>query len=181
MLDLCVSDYVLFNARGEGESLLTLIILSAEYLSLHNNNLGGAIPENLNWRSMFFLDLSYNNFEGPLPADWADGNNKMIAVRLLYLDHNNFNGEIPNSWPTMGNDRLEILHVNDNELTGQVPGNYRLDNFMQSMELQNNDFSSIDNDICDLIVFGGGEMTNFRADCDVCSCRHFFCDNDRCY
>jgi len=38
----------------------------------------------------------------------------------------------------------------------------------------------MDADICSLFVWTGGEMVNFRADCEICTCQ-FFCGNDQCY
>ena len=44
--------------------------------------------------------------------------------------------------------------------------------------LDNNNFSSrLDNNICKLSVFGGGENIDFRADCDICSCGGIMCTN----
>jgi hypothetical protein len=149
------------------------------YLSLYRNSITGSIPVNMNLRRLYLLDLGYNDMTGTLPADWSNGVNTMNALTLLYLNHNSFRGTIPSTYPELGNDRLQVYELNDNQLTGEVPGGYVVRNLLQSVEMQNNNFSSINNDVCSLIVFIGGEITNFKADCEVCTCNSL-CGNDRC-
>lgn len=36
--------------------------------------------------------------------------------------------------------------------------------------LQGNQFTSLGKETCKLSVFEGGEMVEFRADCDICDC-----------
>ena len=58
------------------------------YLSLHKNQLSGPLPENMNLRHLFYLDLSSNQFYGLIPRDWSVGPNRLTLMRHLYLDHN---------------------------------------------------------------------------------------------
>ena len=48
--------------------------------------------------------------------------------------------------------------------------------FLVQFTAQNNDFSSMTEDICDLGVFSGGELVEFKIACDICLCDSFMCD-----
>lgn len=129
------------------------------------------------------MDLSHNRFSGTLPKEWANEAYGLTEIRLLYLENNEFSGEIPSNWPRIGNGRVEILHMGNNQLTGTVPGGYNPRTFLQSLEVQGNQLSgSIPNDICSLIVFfpPEGELVNLRADCDICTCDFSSCDPNEC-
>ncbi|EEC49606.1 predicted protein, partial [Phaeodactylum tricornutum CCAP 1055/1] len=118
------------------EGLFTLKDL--RFLYLHDNAITGSIPVNMNLRRLYLLDLGYNDMTGTLPADWSNGVNTMNALTLLYLNHNSFRGTIPSTYPELGNDRLQVYELNDNQLTGEVPGGYVVRNLLQSVEMQNN-------------------------------------------
>ncbi|KAG2693757.1 hypothetical protein I3760_08G111000 [Carya illinoinensis] len=61
------------------------------------------------------LDLSCNNFNGPLPKEI--GNFKSLYV--LNLSHNSFTGNIPESLGKLRN--VESLDLSSNELMGEIP------------------------------------------------------------
>ena len=75
------------------------------------------------------MDLGRNQFSGTIPGDIGD---KYVWLRHLYLDHNNFVGSIPTNFPKIGNNRLETLGLNDNQLTGVVPGGHQILNQMST-------------------------------------------------
>jgi hypothetical protein len=151
-------------------------------LSLYQNFLSGPIPDGLNLRHLYYLDLSHNRFNGTLPTEWADEAYGLTNIRLLYLEHNELQGDIPSNWPAIGNGRVETLHMAHNQLTGRIPGGYYPRTFLQSLELHGNQFSgSMPSDVCSLIVFSPmeGELVNLRADCNVCTCE-YSCGPDEC-
>ena len=74
-------------------------------------------------RRLVYMDLGRNQFSGTLPSDIGE---KYVVLRHLYLDHNNFVGSIPTTFPGIGNDRLESLALDDNQLTGVVPGGHEI-------------------------------------------------------
>mmetsp|Transcript_8433 Transcript_8433/g.11088 ORF Transcript_8433/g.11088 Transcript_8433/m.11088 type:complete len:517 (-) Transcript_8433:113-1663(-) len=153
------------------------------YLSLYKNDLSGPIPQDMTFKMMFYLDLSYNNFEGPLPRSWSEGEWRMRHIRNLFLNNNKFTGTIPTNYPQMGNGRMEMFHVGDNQLTGAVPGGYNPVTFMSSLELHHNNFDEpLSKEVCGLIVFlpPSSEMTNLKADCNICSCDRL-CEPGYCY
>jgi hypothetical protein len=150
------------------------------FLSVHDNDLTGPIPQNWNLRFLYLLDLSHNRLSGNLPLDWGDAG--LARVKLVYIDHNELSGPVPSTYPSMGNGRMELFHLSDNQLTGQMPGGFNPVFFISSFEFQNNLFSSMDPTICNSLVWGTaqGEITNFHADCDICIC-HVFCDTAYCF
>lgn len=149
-------------------------------ISLSDNNIGGSFPENMNLRHLWYLDVAFNRMNGSIPEDWSLGNNTFSQLHHLYLHHNRFSSTLPFSFSELGNGRMEQLLISDNNFSGTVPGYYRIRNYMQQLELQNNNFTSLTGDICGLIVFFGGEMVNMRADCEICTCP-YFCGSGECY
>jgi len=144
-----------------------------EYLNVYSNQLTGTLPNNFRFRKTVFADFGRNHFSGPLPDDIGQ---HWVKLRYLYLDHNTFTGTIPYSYPNTGNDRLAVLAVNHNHLTGQVPDNWKWSvRKLHALNLHNNSFSSIGYRTCKESVFNKGAMVEYSADCDVCQCSPF-CD-----
>jgi len=140
-----------------------------EYLNLYSNQFSGTIPNSLRFRNVVIADFGRNDFTGTLPEDfglWAE-------VRALYMDHNKFTGTVPSTFPGMGNGRLEALTLNHNLLTGYVPDDWVLKNKLLQITLQENAFSGVGYDTCKQSVFNGGEMVEYKADCDICYCDPF--------
>lgn len=145
------------------------------YLILSGNNFLGTIPSNLRLRNLYYLDLGHNRLTGTVPSDWldADGRRSLAALRHLYLDHNDLTGSLPSDFAALGNGRMNLLFLNDNRLTGTVPGGYTYRTFMHLMGLHHNRFTAIDQDVCNLAVWVAGEMTSLTADCSACDCEYF--------
>ena len=127
----------------------------------------GTIPSNLQLRQMYYMDLGRNQFSGTLPASLGTD---YVRLRHLYLDHNNFEGTVPSEIINAGNGRLHSLRLNDNQFVGEMPGNYQSITEMNLLEVQNNNFTSMDSNTCKLWVFDGGELVDFKSDCSVCNC-----------
>ncbi|CAO2196643.1 unnamed protein product [Urochloa humidicola] len=93
-------------------------------LSLHLSNLGlqGQFPRGLkNCTSMIGLDLSSNNFSGPIPSDISG---QVPFLTSLDLSYNNFSGAIPLLIYNMS--FLSTLNLQHNQLSGQIPGQFSL-------------------------------------------------------
>ncbi|XP_048567053.1 probably inactive leucine-rich repeat receptor-like protein kinase At5g48380 [Triticum urartu] len=93
-------------------------------LSLRLGNLGleGLFPEGLkDCTSMSSLDLSNNNFSGPIPYDIAQ---QMPYLTYLDLSKNSFSGEIPQSIANLA--YLNLLKLQHNELSGQIPERFSM-------------------------------------------------------
>lgn len=127
----------------------------------------GTIPANLKLRHLYYLDLGKNNFEGKLPADLGV---EYVRLRHLFLDNNAFTGTVPDSVVNAGDGRLRSLSLNDNQFVGPLPGNHMSNTFLNTYEVQNNNFTSMHADTCKLWIFSGGELVDFNSDCAICDC-----------
>jgi hypothetical protein len=135
----------------------------------------GTIPSDIKLRQLYYLDLGRNDFRGTLPESLGV---ESVRLRHLHLDHNRFTGPVPSTLINAGDGRLKTLSINDNRLTGQLPGNHQFFTFLVQFTTHNNQFSSMDKDTCNLDVFAGGELAEFKSDCDICACgkNNIMCD-----
>ena len=152
----------------------------AAWINLYNNQFVGSIPSNLNLRKLDFLDLGRNFLTGTIPNDWVEGENAFVSLRILYLDYNNLGGSLPAQWTNLGTGRMKAMILSNNTFTGEVPGDYQVTNTLFLYDFQHNDFTSINKDLCKMLIYEEGEVMSFRADCDVCSC-NYFCGQGECY
>ncbi|PAN19514.1 hypothetical protein PAHAL_3G278700 [Panicum hallii] len=91
-------------------------------LRLSNFGLQGPFPQGLkNCTSMTGLDLSSNNFTGPIPSDISL---QVPFLTSLDLSYNGFSGEIPLLIYNMT--YLNTLNLQHNQLSGQIPGQFSL-------------------------------------------------------
>ncbi|KAG6492072.1 probably inactive leucine-rich repeat receptor-like protein kinase At5g48380 [Zingiber officinale] len=106
-------------------------------LRLSNMGLRGQFPSGLeNCTSLTGLDLSNNNFSGPIPADIAK---RIHFVTSLDLSFNNFSGEIP---PNLSDcSYLNTLNLQHNQLTGQIPGQLGSLARLKDFDVSNNHLS----------------------------------------
>ncbi|KAK4571669.1 hypothetical protein RGQ29_030185 [Quercus rubra] len=94
---------------------------TVNFSSLLTLNLSGNHFENTlipSWifglRNLVSLDLSYNNFQGPIPVDLQN----MTSLSHLGLSGNNFNSSIPNWLYSFSH--LEFLNLRSNNLQGTI-------------------------------------------------------------
>nr|GMD12194.1 MDIS1-interacting receptor like kinase 2-like [Ipomoea batatas] len=103
---------------GELVSFPDFILCSRNltYLHLSGIHLNGSIPESLftNLEKLEYLDLSYNNFSGPLSPNI----NNLSNLKDLILSHNQFQGEIPYSIGQLKD--LQVLDISQN-LLNEIP------------------------------------------------------------
>lgn len=150
-------------------------IRQLRYFNVHRNQMTGSIPSNMRLRQMFYMDLGNNKFSGNLPTDLGE---EYVRLRHLFLDHNNFEGPVPESYINAGNGRIQTLTLNDNNFSGAFPGNHEVFNRMLQLTIENNNFNSMDKSTCQLGVFSGGELVEFKSDCLICRCGvDFMCRN----
>ncbi|GAB2277142.1 hypothetical protein Dimus_011850 [Dionaea muscipula] len=86
-------------------------------LDLSNNDFNGPLPSNMSKLIPYVttLDLSSNNFSGDIPSDLGN----ITFLNVLNLDHNQFSGQIP---PTLAQlARIKTFNVAYNRLSGSVP------------------------------------------------------------
>lgn len=96
-----------------------------QILSLSNNRLSGHIPSSFrNLKSLVFLDLRHNRFEGSLES-FALFNDASLGhytrLRVLLLGYNNFTGSVPNISLASIAPSLQLIDFSNNHLTGPIP------------------------------------------------------------
>ncbi|PQQ19621.1 receptor-like protein 12 [Prunus yedoensis var. nudiflora] len=82
-------------------------------LNISFNQLGGQLPNLLNFNPYADIDLSSNFFEGPIPLPTA-------SVQILDLSNNAFSGHIPKTIGETLPD-LYFLSLSRNQLIGEIP------------------------------------------------------------
>ncbi|GAU29649.1 hypothetical protein TSUD_53010 [Trifolium subterraneum] len=78
------------------------------------------------------LDLSSNNFEGPIPEELMN----LIGLHALNLSQNAFSGKIPSSVSNLKH--LESLDLSMNSLSGEIPTELASLSFLAVMNLSYN-------------------------------------------
>ncbi|XP_010537381.1 PREDICTED: probable LRR receptor-like serine/threonine-protein kinase At1g74360 isoform X2 [Tarenaya hassleriana] len=91
-----------------------------KYLVLHGNSyVGGLYTSNiLTLPNLSRLDLSYNNFTGPLPVEVS----QMQNLKFLILAYNQFDGSIPQEYGNISG--LQALDLSFNRLNGSIPASF---------------------------------------------------------
>ncbi|KAH0899795.1 hypothetical protein HID58_049363 [Brassica napus] len=86
-------------------------------LDLSKNNFSGPLPSNVTSfiPLVTILDLSYNQFSGPIPPSISN----ITFLNSLMLQHNQFTGTLPAELVLLG--RLTSFSVAGNLLTGRIP------------------------------------------------------------
>ncbi|XP_037407725.1 probably inactive leucine-rich repeat receptor-like protein kinase At5g48380 [Triticum dicoccoides] len=86
-------------------------------LDLSNNNFSGPIPQDISRQMPYLtsLDLSYNSFSGSIPQNISN----MTYLNVLNLQHNQLSGQIPPQFTLLT--RLTAINVADNLLSGPIP------------------------------------------------------------
>ncbi|XP_077211474.1 leucine-rich repeat protein kinase family protein [Tasmannia lanceolata] len=88
-----------------------------KFLVLHGNSYTGGIISSgiLRLPNIVRLDLSFNNFTGPLPIQISE----MKTLKFLVLAYNNFSGKIPSEFGNLSS--LQALDLSFNNLNGTIP------------------------------------------------------------
>ncbi|XP_015943143.1 probable LRR receptor-like serine/threonine-protein kinase At1g74360 [Arachis duranensis] len=124
-------------------------------LDLSFNNFSGPLPvEITQMASLQFLMLSYNQFSGPIPAEFGN----MAHLQALDLAYNNLNGSIPPSLGKMSS--LLWLMLADNSLSGEIPPELGNCTSLLWLNLANNKLSG--NLPPELSKIGRNAMTTFE-------------------
>ncbi|KAJ3683184.1 hypothetical protein LUZ60_013411 [Juncus effusus] len=106
-------------------------------LDLSGNNFSGPLPTNISNTVPFItsLDVSFNNFSGQIPTNLS----LCIYLNTIYLQHNSFQGQIPGQLAQL--DRLSSFDVASNLLSGPIPNfkaQFPADNFANNPGLCGN-------------------------------------------
>ncbi|CAL4965439.1 unnamed protein product [Urochloa decumbens] len=76
---------------------------------------GSELQFDKTWRTLAFLDVSNNAFQGNIPADIGG----LALLDVLNMSHNSFAGPIPSQLGHLVH--LEALDLSSNELSGEIP------------------------------------------------------------
>ncbi|XP_050259360.1 probable LRR receptor-like serine/threonine-protein kinase At1g74360 isoform X9 [Quercus robur] len=108
-----------------------------KFLVLHSNLYIGGIYTSgiLKLPNISRLDLSFNNFSGPLPVEISE----MPSLKFLILAHNEFSGTIPSEYGNLS--RLQALDLSFNRLKGSIPPTFGKLRSLLWLMLANNSLS----------------------------------------
>ncbi|KAL1555568.1 receptor-like protein EIX1 [Salvia divinorum] len=120
------------NITDEAPRWLWSSSSSLSHLHMHDNRISGTVP-NLSSTTILFMDLSYNQFSGPIPLFPANASK-------IQLNGNMFSGSISSICKTH-HGRLGILDLSSNQLEGDVPDCWEKTPNLYSLNLANNSFS----------------------------------------
>ncbi|XP_048320681.2 MDIS1-interacting receptor like kinase 1 [Ziziphus jujuba] len=127
------------------------------YLDLSKNKLRGQIPHIIVFPSAFYINLGYNNLDGPLPIfpttsvtlfleyNFFSGplpqNIDQLTLGLLYLDMslNSIEGSLTPSISKIKS--LTVLALKNNKLSGQLPQNWTDLPSLRVFDVTNNNLS----------------------------------------
>ncbi|KAF5731159.1 putative serine-threonine protein kinase plant-type [Tripterygium wilfordii] len=131
------------------------------YLNLSHNQIGGELPADLRFSAqstMIYLgsnkikgslpcitanvselDLSNNSFSGTISRFLCNPKDEPNRLKILHLGENRLSGEIPDCW--MKWKSLRVIKLGDNNLTGKVPISIGYLPQLQSLHLRNNSLS----------------------------------------
>ncbi|KAL1555666.1 receptor-like protein EIX2 [Salvia divinorum] len=144
------------NIADEAPWWLGSMFSRLEELSLSDNRISGTI-QNLSSTFIWYLDLSYNQFSGPIPllppyadAIFLGGNmfsgsvSSICSTRhpdLQYLDlsNNQLAGEVPNCWEKMS--ELEYLNLANNSFSGKIRGSFGALHNLNILQMHGSGFS----------------------------------------
>ncbi|XP_051136821.1 probable LRR receptor-like serine/threonine-protein kinase At1g74360 [Andrographis paniculata] len=95
-------------------------LAQVRYLLLHKNSYTGGIVASgvLSLPSIARLDLSHNDFSGPLPVEVS----YTRSLKFLVLAYNKFSGSIPDEYGNLTG--IQAIDLSFNELTGRIPPSF---------------------------------------------------------
>uniref|UniRef100_A0A7S4VIX4 Leucine-rich repeat-containing N-terminal plant-type domain-containing protein n=3 Tax=Ditylum brightwellii TaxID=49249 RepID=A0A7S4VIX4_9STRA len=130
------------------DSLLQQPTATLLWLDLSKNALYGTIPIPFLYSmpNIDYFDVSYNMFEGSVPAQLGD----LRELHGLFLDHNEFMGTVP---PKLTREHLKIVQffVQHNFLSGTIPAAIADLRYLRSLFVDGNRFTgTIPEAICKL-------------------------------
>ncbi|XP_020401390.1 receptor-like protein 7 [Zea mays] len=93
----------------------TLYLRDTIYFSISKNNINDQLPPSICDAILDVLDLSNNNFYGPIPSCIIEN----MTHTILNLRGNNFNGTLPTDIMTTCD--LQVLDLHGNKIEGRLP------------------------------------------------------------
>ena len=110
----------------------TLYLSNTNYLSMSNNSINGYIPETVCNSSLDVLDLSHNNFSGPIPSCLIENARRSV----LNLRENHFEGTLPSN--ITSECTFQTIDLHDNKIEGQIPRGLSNCSYLEVLDIGNN-------------------------------------------
>ncbi|KAF7149142.1 hypothetical protein RHSIM_Rhsim03G0184700 [Rhododendron simsii] len=104
---------------------------------LSSNQLSGPLPRLSS--NVTELDLSNNLFSGEISIFLCERKDEPNRLKILHLGGNLLSGEIPDCWENWPN--LEVIKLGDNHLSGNIPSSLGFLRRLKSLHLRNNSLS----------------------------------------
>ena len=119
-------------------------------LMLQNGGLTGSIPPEIgNLPNLLHLYLDGNQLTGSIPPEIGN----LLNLEQLDIQDNQLTGDIPTEIGQLTN--LQVLRLNENQLTGAIPAGIS-DLPLEIIRLSDNNFTSVQNSICQLPLSSAG-------------------------
>ncbi|KAL5802471.1 hypothetical protein ACOSQ4_030776 [Xanthoceras sorbifolium] len=109
-------------------------------LDLSSNEFFGPLPH-ISFDVRLILDLSNNALTGSIFQFLCYGMNESKTTKILNLENNSLSGEVPDCWMNWKN--LWVLKLGNNEFTGNLPPSMGNLSALQSLTLRKNNFSGV--------------------------------------
>ncbi|XVF54896.1 hypothetical protein PTKIN_Ptkin05aG0217200 [Pterospermum kingtungense] len=115
------------------------LIAEPLYIDLSSNNFVGPLP--CFSSKVNTLELSNNSFSGPMSPLLCCNMYQPKGLEILHLADNNLSGEIPDCWMNWPN--LVSIDLKNNHLSGNIPSSMGSLNLLQSLHLGKNNLSGV--------------------------------------
>eukprot|EP00727_Mastigamoeba_balamuthi_P002786 m51a1_g12504 putative leucine rich repeat protein (720) ;mRNA; f:1260-4290 len=121
------------NLGGTLPSVLSMLT-SLKFLYLHDNNIGGQLPDDIAFYTATHVYLNDNKFTGQVP----DAIDSMCCINKMYLQNNLLSGSIP---ALSSSATLTYLSLANNKLSGSIPSSIGQLSTLNYLDASNNDVS----------------------------------------
>ncbi|KVI10052.1 Leucine-rich repeat-containing protein [Cynara cardunculus var. scolymus] len=123
------------NIRGMLIGNLSILVPEA-VVDLSDNQFEGPLPGTFNEVDILLLDVSNNNLSGSLEMFLCPSLKKDRQLKVLDLANNNLSGIIPDCWTNW--QALSVVNFENNGLSGELPQSVGSLSSLQSLDIRNN-------------------------------------------